>query len=230
MHGVPSGIRSSIRALAALVAAVSVCGIASAELDGEFARATQPQDDDQIAGYYQLGLAYEFGRKVEKDLFEAARQYQLAAEQGHVEAQFSLALLLAGAVSNSPRSPQKSFAWFGEAARGGHARAAYFLALGYQTGAGTDSSSEKAFQWYRRSALGGNGEAMNALARMYAEGDGIRLNLSNAYAWNEVAGVRGYDLAQQYRDQLEAKMSREELALGKKLMRRLMKKYAGGPG
>jgi TPR repeat protein len=132
-------------------------------------------------------------------------------------------------VPNSPRSPQKSFAWFGEAARGGHARAAYFLTLSYQNGAGTDPSGEKAFQWYRRSAIGGGGEAMNALARMYAEGDGVRLNLSNAYAWNEVAGARGYDLAPQYRAQLEEKMSQEELAIGEKLTRRLMKKYAGGP-
>jgi len=192
--------------------------------------ATRLADSDEVAGYYRRGRVYELGREVDKDLFEAARQYQLAAEQGHVEAQFSLGLLLAGAVPDSPRSPRKSFEWFSEAAQQGHTRAAYFLALSYQTGTGVEANSEMAFEWYRRSAKDGNGEAMNALARMYAAGAGIRLNLANAYAWNEVAGVRDYVLAARYRAELEAKMNEEELVRGKKLVHSLMKKYGRPPG
>lgn len=188
------------------------------------------EEDADAAGYYRRGRAYELGQNVDKDLFEAARQYQLAAQRGHLEAQFSLALLLVGAVPDSPRNPRKSFEWFSQAAQRGHGRAAFFLALSYQTGAGTETSSEKAFEWYRRSATHGSGEAMNALARMYAAGDGILLNLPNAYAWNEVAYVRGYELATQYRASLEDRMSREDLVRGKKLMRGLMKKYGGGSG
>lgn len=185
---------------------------------------------DLVAGYYRLGRDYELGRGVEKDLFEAARQYELAARQGHVEAQYSLALLFVGAVPDSPRSLQKSFRWFGEAARSGHERAAYFLAMSFQNGVGTDRNSEKAFEWYRRSAMSGNGEAMNALARMYAAGAGIRLNLANAYAWNEVAGAQGYDLAQRFKAGLVADMSEEEIARGETLVGGLMKKYGGSQG
>lgn len=225
-----SRVCSSSRAL--LVLAVVVCpgAFASAQGSGELVVATRLADSGEVSGYYRLGRAYELGREVDKDLFEAARQYQVAAEQGHVEAQFSLALLLAGAVPNSPRSPQKSFEWFSAAAQQGHTRAAYFLALSYESGTGVEANSEQAFEWYRRSAKDGNGEAMNALARMYAAGAGIRLNLANAYAWNEVAGVRGYVLAPRYRAQLEAKMNEEELVRGKKLVRRLMKKYGRPPG
>ena len=216
-------------ALLFLALVLDAGGARSVEIGGDLAPSKVGVGISQISGYYRLGRDYELGREVEKDLYEAARQYELAAKQGHAEAQYALALILVGAVPESPRSPQKSFRWFGEAARKGHVRAAYFLGLSYQNGAGAEVDGEKAFEWFRRAAMGGDGEAMNALARMYATGAGIRQNLANAYAWNEVAGARGYDLAQQFKAKLVAGMSEEEVARGKKLVHSLMKKYGGSP-
>jgi hypothetical protein len=216
-------------ALLFLAVVLDAGGATSVEIGADLALSKEEVGAEQLSGYYRLGRDYELGREVEKDLYEAARQYELAAKQGHAEAQYALALILVGAVPESPRSPRKSFRWFGEAARKGHVRAAYFLALSYQNGAGTEVDSEKAFEWFRRSAMGGDGEAMNALARMYTTGAGIRQNLANAYAWNEVAGARGYELAQQFKTKLVGGMSEEEVARGEKLVHSLMRKYGGSP-
>lgn len=228
------GVRFRTRAIAVAVSllAVGFCWTsrALAQGVGEFMSTSGLATADQTQEYYRLGRVYELGREVEKDLFEAARQYQLAAERGHVEAQFSLGLVLTGAVPNSPRSARKSFHWFKKAAQQGHPMAAYFLAMSYETGAGTEPNGEQAFEWYRRAALGGSSLAMNALAHMYATGAGIRMNLANAYAWNQVAGARGFEAAERYAAKLEARMSEDDLARARKLVRSLMKKYAGSPG
>lgn len=195
----------------------------------EFALATQLANAGQAAGFYRLGRLYELGREVERDLYQAARQYQLAAELGHAEAQFALGLVLTGALPDSPRSARKSFAWFNKAAQQGHPMAAYFLAMSYETGAGTARDGEQAFEWYRRAALSGIGQAINALAHMYATGAGIRLNLANAHAWNQVAGARGFEGSERFAVKLEARMSAEDLALAQRLVRGLMKKYGGAP-
>ncbi len=203
--------------------------LSSARGDGELAAATQLAKDGRAEGYYRLGRVHELGQEVDKDLFEAARQYQLAAERGHVEAQFALGLLLTGAVPDSPHSARESFDWFEKAAQQGHAKAAHFLAMRYETGAGTEQNSERAFEWYRRASIGGNSESMSALARMYATGAGIRMNLANAHAWNRVAGARGFEGAQQYAAELEARMSEEDIARAGRLVGGLMKKYGGPP-
>lgn len=207
-------------------ALASIVPGAVAQESDEFAIATRLANAGQPAGYYRLGRVFELGADVEKDLFEAARQYQVAAEQGHVEAQYSLGLILSGAVPDSPHNARKSFHWFHEAAKQGHAMSAYFLAMCFESGNGTDASPELAFEWYRRGAVGGNGASMNALARMYATGAGIRENLPNAYAWNEVAAASGYQGADAYRVKLETELSSEQLAKAKRLSRALLKKYA----
>ncbi|MFT5444299.1 MAG: TPR repeat protein [Myxococcota bacterium] len=215
--------------LASMLAVLAASSAVYAQEGGELAAAKRLVAQGQVAGYYRLGRVYELGREVEKDLFEAARQYQVAAEMDHHEAQFSLGLLLTGAVKDAPRSPRKSFEWFSKAADGGHMRAGYFLAMSFESGVGTEPNSERAFEWYRRAATSGDAEAMEALARMYEEGAGIRQNLANAYAWNHVAGVRGFDGAEERATQLEAQMDREEIQRGKKLSRSLVKKYGRVP-
>jgi TPR repeat protein len=202
---------------------------ARAQDSEEFAEASKLADAGQVAGYYRLGRHYELGRGVEKDLHEAARQYQLAAELGHPEAQYALGLVLTGGLPDSPGSARKSFSWFNKAAQQGHPMAAYFLAMSYETGAGTEPDGKQAFEWYRRAASSGNSQAMSALAKMYATGTAIRLNLANAYAWNQLAGARGFEAAEHFAEQLEARMSTDEIERARTLAGSLMKKYAAPP-
>ena len=45
---------------------------------------------EQIDAQYNLGVCYELGEGVEKDLEEAKKWYQLAAKQGEEEAKSAL--------------------------------------------------------------------------------------------------------------------------------------------
>lgn len=203
---------------------------ARAQDGDELAIATRLAEAGHAAGYYRLGRVYELGTDVAKDMFEAARNYRVAAEKGHVDAQYALGLILSGAVPQSPHDAHESFTWFQKAANQDHPMASYFLAMCFESGNGTAPNPALAFEWYRRAAQGGNAAAMNALSRMYATGAGIRVNLPNAYAWNEVAAASGFEAAIDDRERLAKRLDAKELARAEKLARALSTKYVGPPG
>jgi TPR repeat protein len=217
-----------IRLPAFVVIALAFAMVAGGARDtraGEFERATRAAETGSASGFYRLGRLYETGREVERDLFEALRLYEEAAERGHVEAQFSAALLMLGAVPESPRSPQRAFQWLTRAADNGHSMAAYFIAMSYEAGEGVAANSEKAFEWYRRAAQDGNGGAMNGLARMYASGAGVRMDLARAFAWNQASGTRGHEGWQVLDSELAAKMNDQEHRNGERFAKSLIAKY-----
>jgi TPR repeat protein len=152
-------------------------------------------DAGQPEGLYQLGRFYEVGREVARDPMQAARRYESAAELGHVEAQYSLALLLTGADPGVPRSSGRSVEWFEEAAMQGHSSAQYFLALNLEAGVDGEPSPEVAFEWYRQASMQGHARAMGAVARLCAEGPGtLQRDLVKAHAWSRVAANAGEDV------------------------------------
>ncbi|MDP6981089.1 MAG: tetratricopeptide repeat protein [Myxococcota bacterium] len=194
----------------------------------ELAAAKARAEVGDAEGHYRLGLVHERGRVSERDLVAAVRHYQRAAEMGHVESQFALGLLFVGAVQGAPADEKKSFDWFASAAKQGHAKAAYFLAMSHESGVGTEANAELAFDWYRRAAGRGERAAPLAIARMYATGAGIQVNLPNAHAWNQVAIARGLEGARSYEAELEARMSEDEIERARTLAKGLLRKYAAG--
>ena len=228
MERLPTSENSLIVASMMLFCVVLTSGPGELHAGGaeEFAVATRLAESGQPEGFYRLGRVYELGREVDKDLFEAARQYTVAAEQGHAEAQFSLALILTSVVPDAPENERKSFNWFNSAARQNHPMAAYFLAMSYESGIGTAQSSNLAFTWYQRAANAGIPEAMNALAHMYATGSGTPIDLPNAYAWNEAAAANDYAPAKTYRAHLESQLTPEALTHAMNLASPLLDKFA----
>lgn len=192
---------------------------------GEFEDAHVLAEAGDAVGYYRLGRLYETGSEVEKDLFEAARMYEQAANRGHVEAQFSAALLLMGAVPSAPREPERVFRWLSKAANNEHSTAAFFMAMSYEAGEGVEANPEKAFEWYRRAAQTGSGGAMNGLARMYASGAGVRVDLARAYAWNQTSGTRGHRGWRAFAAEISARMNEQERATGEEFAKSLIAKY-----
>ncbi len=211
-----------------LVSIACLLSLSSYAAADELAAAKVRAEVGDAEGHYRLGLVYERGRDTERDLAQAARRYQRAAEMGHVESQFALGLLFVGAVPGAREDRQRSFEWFTSAAKQGHAKAAYFLAMSHESGVGTEANAELAFDWYRRAAGRGERAALHAIARMYATGAGIQANLPNAHAWNQVAIVRGLDDARGYEAELEARMSQDEIERARTLAKGLLRKYAAG--
>jgi TPR repeat protein len=90
---------------------------------------------------------HEGGELGRKDLLEANRWYELAAEAGSVDAQVAIAtayFLGRGAPKDLPQAAR----WYREAAKGGDVGAQYLLASMYEHGDGVPQDLRLARYWY----------------------------------------------------------------------------------
>lgn len=86
----------------------------------------------------------------------------------------------------------QAFASMGAAAAAGDARGAFYLALMYRNGMGTDADSARAAYWFEAAARGGVPAAMFMLANLLADGEGVAKDETAARHWLEKAAEREY--------------------------------------
>jgi len=180
-------------------------------------------------GQYQLGKLYDYGKGVNRDAVEAAKWYEKAATQGHVEAQRALGLLNTPAGNYVFSTPENSVKWFQAAAEQGDPSSQYFLAKAYEKGNGVIRNYSEAANWYQKAALQGDGMAMHRLAGLYAKGLGVPKDLLKAYAWNNVSATQGWGIAKTYREELEKMMSSEQINEAQTISVKLFKKHGTEP-
>ena len=101
-----------------------------------------------------LGLMYEEGIEVKKDLSKAVYWYKLSAEQGLAKAQFNLALCYKMA-KGCTRDYKKAFELFSKSTCQGHNRSFFHLGDMYENGLGVKIDMQKAKENYKQSALHG---------------------------------------------------------------------------
>jgi TPR repeat protein len=75
---------------------------------------------------YNLGVLYDEGAGVDKDLSSAAGWYRKAAEQGFMDAQTNLGIMYLHG-QGVPRDSREAMKWFRQAARQGDQEAAGYL-------------------------------------------------------------------------------------------------------
>jgi hypothetical protein len=194
------------------------------------AQATRLAEKGDPEGQYQLGKHFDYGWGVKRNPSQAAKWYEKAATQGHIEAQHALGLLNTGAGSYPLATPEESAKWFRAAAEQGHASSQHFLGQAYEKGKGVTRSYEEAAKWYERAAVQGNGMGMHGLASLYACGLGVKKNLIIAYAWNNVAATQGWGMAVSYRNELEKLMTPDQIKEAQRLSIELHKKYGQEKG
>ena len=100
---------------------------------------------------FGLGLLYQQGRGVSRDIPAAASWYTRAAERGAMRAQTQIAGMYArgqGVVEDW----DQAIAWWLRAAAQGSERAKFHLGQAYQYGSGVERDLDKAVQWYDESA------------------------------------------------------------------------------
>jgi TPR repeat protein len=169
---------------------------------------------------YTLGRAYQNGFGVKQDIAEAATWYQRAAEQGHLDAQNSLGMLLAVSRQDYAGAAQ----WFGRAAIGGNADAQYNLGVLCRDGLGSRRNDELAVQWFRKSAAQGHVEAEKELGKMYESGRGVKPDYLEAYKWLKLAQLQGDEEVGDELKACAASMSRDQIAAAEKLAREIRAK------
>jgi len=164
-------------------------------------------DDGHPSAQFGLGLAYENGRGVERDLTEAANWYRRAADQGLTDAQFNLGnLYLTGA--GVTQNAQEAVRWFRKAAEQDMPHAQVNLGYSYETGSGVERDPAAAVLWYRKAAEQNFSQAQYYLGAAYERGVGVDRSVEAAAEWYERAAAQGVALAQ---SRLDAMAEQERL-------------------
>jgi len=106
------------------------------------------------AAQYKLGLMYENGRGVAKDLDQAEKWYGLAADQGYSSAQYNL-----GFVHYSQNDIAGTTEWWSRAAQGGDEQAMFSLGFIFAEGDRAPHDPVQAHMWYDLAAAHGSADA-----------------------------------------------------------------------
>ena len=129
------------------------------------------------------------------DPAQAVAQHRRAAEAGHADAQFNLALCLEHG-NGLDSDPVQAAEWYLRAAEAGHRRAQYYLALRFTHGNGVPADAAKAVSWCRRAAEAGLADAQFDLAQRLECGKGVPADAEQAAAWYLRAAELGHVEAQ----------------------------------
>ena len=191
-------------------------------------------------GAFYLGRLFELGLGTDKDEMRAANLYSAGADAGSSNAKLRLGLMYhEGRVLL--RDYIEGTRLICEAADAGNVDAEFNCGLAYKTGRGVDADMEIAVRYWEQAAKAGNVPAINFLAQYYQDageqqkaadlfkhsadlgnaagmfgyasiiGAGETPDLVNAYAYASLAVVRGHPDAGAFRDELEARMTSQDV-------------------
>jgi hypothetical protein len=128
------------------------------------ARHQQAAEQGDPEAQVQLGLLYEQGQGVERNLDEASRWFQLAAEQGYAPAQANLGDLYE--FGDGIRSNKAAAHYYRLAAKQGYRDAQLDLARLYEQGKGLPPDAVQAWLWYSLAARQGDASAVTGRDRV----------------------------------------------------------------
>jgi len=111
---------------------------------------------------YNLGVMYDKGKGVDKNIKKAKKWFQFAAEQGHDKAQYNLGLIY-GKGKGVDRDYSKAFKWLSLAADQGNGKAQTNLGWMYEMGKGVPKDFKKAAYWYKLASDQGLAKAKEKL-------------------------------------------------------------------
>jgi hypothetical protein len=142
-------------------------------------------DTGMASAQFALGLLGP--PNAESGRLQALEYFDLAAQQGHLQALFNLAngLRLAGLDAQTPDAAAltRSAQAYERAAQQGDVLAMYMLARAHWYGEGLPHSADQALYWYTRAADDGDAGAQFCLGYMYANGQGVPKDYAQAARW-----------------------------------------------
>jgi TPR repeat protein len=145
---------------------------------------------------YRLGMSYEKGNGVEKNMLEAMRLYRLAADQNHTSAQYQLGKCFEFGSGVTPNHEEASRLYH-VAAEAGDAEAQCKLGMYYQSGyLGLSRSMKDSARWFHLAANQGYAEAQHRLAELYGRGLDVPQDWEASCKWYRLAAQQGHADAQ----------------------------------
>lgn len=174
---------------------ISQTGEGSAQISEADRRAVMQLAVDQNSADAQFLLAV--GHATGEDIFvkdqtESFKWLEMAANQGHIEAQ----LHLAGYYSNEGEDKKTAIIWYRKAADQGNSNAQNNLGVFYANGDGVLQDHAEAVKWFSMAAEQGNSFAQFSLAIHYDLGLGVTKDKEVAGKWYYLAAMQGLSDAQ----------------------------------
>ncbi len=137
-------------------------------------------NDGITADQNRLGVMYENGDYVEKDLAKAIDWYEKAAEKNNAWGLYNLGeKYYEGTYFN--QNYVKAHELYIKAANQNHSNAQNKLGIIYDNGYGVEIDSIEAFKWFEKAACNGFHWAQSNLANMYYNGVGTEKDYQKAY-------------------------------------------------
>ncbi|MGN7611840.1 tetratricopeptide repeat protein, partial [Magnetococcales bacterium HHB-1] len=112
----------------------------------------------------------------------AVALFRKAAQQGHVNAQYNLALLLAQGIGGE-KDPVQAIRWLKKSAQQGFADAQNNLGVFYLEGRGVPQNYEQALEWFHKARERGNVDALFNIGVMYDRGLGVKADFAESVRW-----------------------------------------------
>ena len=165
--------------------------LAHEKLDAERSRVRQAVRRTGPNDLVDKAYAYEQARREVQtagNYAEAIKWYQIAAEQGHAQAQFALGHMY-DVGKGVDRDPAKAAKWFRLAAQQGHVDAQYNVAFMYANGTGVQKDYGEALRWFRKAAEQCDLSSQANIGVMYEKGWGVDRDLAEAYFWYRLAAA-----------------------------------------
>ena len=131
----------------------------------------------------------------QREMNEVVKLWRLAAEQGHVDAQFNL-----GCMYENGRGVKQDYSeavrWYRMAAEQGYADAQHNIGYMYENGEGVQQDYGGAVRWYRLAANQEDTSTQLNLGVMYENDRGVKQDYDEAVRWYRMAAEQGHDAGQ----------------------------------
>ncbi len=132
---------------------------------------------------YNLGLLFQKGLGVEKNLQQARLLFEAAAKQGDADAQYQIGYIFYQGLGVF-RSNKEALYWWRKAAAQNHPRAQYNLGIFNAYGIGIQMDHARARELWRASAEQGEREAIKVMIRIHQSGEfGAEVSAEQAAYW-----------------------------------------------
>lgn len=154
----------------------------------------QAQSGDANA-QYRLGMAYEHGIGVPRDLAQAMNWYKKSAAEGNANGEYYLGAMYQYGIGTQQDYAQ-ALSLYQQAAKQGHTEAENSLGVMYRNGLGVQQDNAQAIAWYQKAAAQGYVVSETNLGEMYQNGFGVPKDYAQAIAWYQKAAASGYPQAQ----------------------------------
>ena len=146
-------------------------------------------------------------------------EIRAGADKGDAKAQYELGRAFFSGTLGVAKDEAEAVKWFRKAAEQNVADAQFSLGVCYAIGQGVTKDDAEAVKWFRKAAEQNLADAQYNLGVCYDSGEGVAKDEVEAYKWWLLAAGQGNDDAKYNMTIVENKMSREQIAEGRRLAR-----------